>query len=179
MRKSFLALVAIFSIFLGVLPASAAPDSVTLTVHYQRPGGDYNGWNLWIWKNSDNNSLDTPVSQTGVQFTGTDDFGKVVTLTIDGMKNFKDIGVIVRLNDWAAKDINDDRFITEFDANGNATPKRIIRSGPRARIAEAMRTRPDLVSGSRRDDLAFASALPGAIVKMGAEGCYEIGRAHV
>ena len=108
------------SIFLGVLPASAAPDSVTLTVHYQRPGGDYNGWNLWIWKNSDNNSLDTPVSQTGVQFTGTDDFGKVVTLTIDGMKNFKDIGIIVRLNDWVAKDINDDRFITEFDSSGKA-----------------------------------------------------------
>ena len=36
------------------------------------------------------------------------------------MKNFKDIGIIVRLNDWVAKDINDDRFITEFDANGNA-----------------------------------------------------------
>jgi pullulanase len=120
MRKPFLALLAVMSIFLGVLPASAAPDSVTLTVHYQRPGGDYNGWNLWIWKNSDNNSLDTPVSQTGVQFTGTDDFGKVVTLTIDGMKNFKDIGIIVRLNDWVAKDINDDRFITEFDSSGKA-----------------------------------------------------------
>ena len=36
------------------------------------------------------------------------------------MKSFKDIGIIVRLNDWVAKDINDDRFITEFDANGNA-----------------------------------------------------------
>ena len=33
------------------------------------------------------------------------------------MKSFKDIGIIVRLNDWVAKDINDDRFITEFDAN--------------------------------------------------------------
>jgi pullulanase len=98
----------------------AAPDSVKLTVHYQRPGGDYTGWNLWIWKNSDNNSLDTPVSSSGVQFTGNDDFGKVVTINIDGMKNYKDLGIIVRLNDWVAKDVNDDRFITEFDANGNA-----------------------------------------------------------
>jgi pullulanase len=89
-------------------------------VHYQRPGGDYTGWNLWIWKNSDNNSLDTPVSSSGVQFTGNDDFGKVVTINIDGMKNYKDLGIIVRLNDWVAKDVNDDRFITEFDANGNA-----------------------------------------------------------
>ena len=120
MKKIFTAVLAAFALFLSGIPALAAPDSITLTVHYQRPGGDYNGWNLWIWKNSDNNSLDTPVSETGVQFTGDDDFGKVVTITIDGMKNFKDIGIIVRLNDWAAKDVNDDRFITEFDASGNA-----------------------------------------------------------
>jgi len=98
----------------------ATPDSLTLTVHYHRPGGDYNGWNLWLWKNSNQDSLDTPISPTGVQFTGTDDFGKVVTVKVEGMKSFKDIGVIVRLNDWSAKDIDDDRFITEFDPNGNA-----------------------------------------------------------
>ena len=120
MRKLLLACFSIFALLIGSTPVVAAPETVTLTVHYQRPGGDYTGWNLWIWKNSDNNSLDTPISQSGVQFTGTDDFGKVVTLKIDGMKSFKDIGIIVRLNDWAAKDINDDRFITEFDANGNA-----------------------------------------------------------
>ncbi len=120
MKKILSAFVAVASLLLSVVPALAAPDSIKLTVHYQRPGGDYNGWNLWIWKNSDNNSLDTPISQTGVQFTGDDDFGKVATINIDGMKNFKDLGIIVRLNDWAAKDVNDDRFITEFNANGSA-----------------------------------------------------------
>lgn len=120
MRKIVSALLASLSLIFSGFPAVAAPDSVKLTVHYQRPGGDYTGWNLWIWKNSDNNSLDTPVSSSGVQFTGNDDFGKVVTINIDGMKNYKDLGIIVRLNDWVAKDVNDDRFITEFDANGNA-----------------------------------------------------------
>ncbi|MFM8844238.1 MAG: type I pullulanase, partial [Actinomycetota bacterium] len=120
MKKLLTSILATFALLFNAFPVIAAPDNVTLTVHYQRPGGDYNGWNLWVWKNSDNNSLDTPVSQTGVQFTGSDDFGKVVTLKIDGMKSFKDIGIIVRLNDWAAKDIESDRFITEFDANGNA-----------------------------------------------------------
>lgn len=119
-KKLSIAFYAIIALVFNAMPVVAAPDNVTLTVHYQRPGGDYNGWNLWLWKNSDNNSLDTPISQTGVQFTGNDDFGKVVTVKIDGMKNFKDVGIIVRLNDWAAKDINDDRFITEFDPNGNA-----------------------------------------------------------
>ncbi|MFM8751688.1 MAG: type I pullulanase, partial [Actinomycetota bacterium] len=120
MKKLLTSILATFALLFNAFPVIAAPDNVTLTVHYQRPGGDYNGWNLWVWKNSDNNSLDTPVSQTGVQFTGSDDFGKVVTLKIDGMKSFKDIGIIVRLNDWAAKDIESDLFITEFDANGNA-----------------------------------------------------------
>lgn len=120
MKKLLIAVLATFSVILTSAPVIALPDSVTLTVHYQRPGGDYNGWNLWIWKNSDQNSLDTPISPTGVQFTGADDFGKVVTVQIEGMKSFKDVGIIVRLNDWAAKDIDDDRFITEFDANGNA-----------------------------------------------------------
>jgi len=120
MKKLLIAILATFSVILTSAPVIAAPDTVTLTVHYQRPGGDYNGWNLWIWKNSDQNSLDTPISPTGVQFTGNDDFGKVVTVKIEGMKSFKDVGIIVRLNDWAAKDIDDDRFITEFDANGNA-----------------------------------------------------------
>ena len=120
MKKLLIAILTTFSVFLTSAPVIAVPDTVTLTVHYQRPGGDYNGWNLWIWKNSDQNSLDTPISPTGVQFTGTDDFGKVVTVRIEGMKSFKDVGIIVRLNDWAAKDIDDDRFITEFDANGNA-----------------------------------------------------------
>ena len=120
MKKLLIAVLATFSVILSAAPVIAAPDTVTLTVHYQRPGGDYNGWNLWIWKNSDQNSLDTPISPTGVQFTGNDDFGKVVTVKIEGMNSFKDVGIIVRLNDWAAKDIDDDRFITEFDANGNA-----------------------------------------------------------
>ena len=121
MKLRFLSsLVVVLTILSSAIPAVAVPDTVTLTVHYQRPGGDYNGWNLWIWRNSDNSSLDSPISLTGVQFTGSDDFGKVVTVNIDGMKNFKDLGIIVRLNDWASKDIDDDRFITEFDANGNA-----------------------------------------------------------
>lgn len=95
-KKLSIAFYAIIALVFNAMPVVAAPDNVTLTVHYQRPGGDYNGWNLWLWKNSDNNSLDTPISQTGVQFTGNDDFGKVVTVKIDGMKNFKDVGIIVR-----------------------------------------------------------------------------------
>lgn len=107
-------------LLIATTPAIAAPDEVKLTIHYNRAAADYNGWNLWIWKNSDNNSQDVSVSTTGIQFTGEDDFGKIATVTLTGMRSFKDVGIIVRLNDWAAKDTSDDRFIDKFDAAGNA-----------------------------------------------------------
>jgi L-asparaginase II len=43
-----------------------------------------------------------------------------------------------------------------------------------ARIAEAIRAHPAYVSGSRRDERALLSAIPGAIGKAGAEGCYAV-----
>lgn len=102
------------------LPALATPDEIKLTVHYNRPAGDYTGWNLWIWKNSDRDAQDSPISTSGVQFTGDDEFGRVATVTLKEMSSFKDVGIIVRLNDWSAKDVSDDRFINKFDANGSA-----------------------------------------------------------
>lgn len=47
-------------------------------------------------------------------------------------------------------------------------------SGPEARIAAAIRAHPEMVSGTRRDELALLRALPGAIGKAGAESCYAV-----
>ena len=46
--------------------------------------------------------------------------------------------------------------------------------GPEHAIAEAIRTHPEWVSGTRRDDRALLAALPGAISKIGAEACYAL-----
>lgn len=100
--------------------ASAAPSTVHLTIHYQRPGDDYTGWNLWLWKNVAGTAGDVTVSTSGVEFKGADSFGKVLKVDIPEMGNFDNVGFIVRLNSWASKDISDDRFISNFDANGNA-----------------------------------------------------------
>jgi L-asparaginase II len=43
-----------------------------------------------------------------------------------------------------------------------------------ARIASAIRTHPAYVSGSTRDERALLTAIPGAIGKAGAEGCYAV-----
>ena len=112
--------IALSAFALPSISSAAAPDVVKLVIHYQRPAGDYTGWNLWLWRNSLVNTNDKTLDTKGVQFNGDDAFGKVLTLEVPDMKGFEDIGVLVRLNDWAQKDIGDDRFISIFDANGKA-----------------------------------------------------------
>ena len=46
--------------------------------------------------------------------------------------------------------------------------------GPERRVADAIRRHPTLVSGTRRDEAALLSAVPGAIGKAGAEACYVV-----
>lgn len=46
--------------------------------------------------------------------------------------------------------------------------------GAERRIADAIRTHPEMVSGSRRDELTLLRALPGSIGKAGAESCYAV-----
>lgn len=41
-------------------------------------------------------------------------------------------------------------------------------------VAEAIRRHPEMVSGTRRDELALLRAIPGAIGKAGAESCYAV-----
>ncbi len=47
-------------------------------------------------------------------------------------------------------------------------------SGPEARVANAIRRHPEMVSGSRRDELVLLRAVPSAIGKAGAEACYAV-----
>lgn len=44
--------------------------------------------------------------------------------------------------------------------------------GPEHRVAEAIRSHPEFVSGTRRDELTLLTAVPGAIGKMGAEASH-------
>jgi type I pullulanase len=102
---------------LPAIASAANPATITLTVHYQRPGADYDTWNLWLWRNL-GTGTDAEVNKDGVKFTGDDDFGKVVTVEINNMDKFDNIGIIVRKGEWAAKDVTADRFITKFGADG-------------------------------------------------------------
>jgi L-asparaginase II len=46
--------------------------------------------------------------------------------------------------------------------------------GAEHRVGQAIRAHPPVVSGTRRDEAALLVAMPGAIAKAGAEGCYAL-----
>lgn len=50
----------------------------------------------------------------------------------------------------------------------------VATEGPEHAVAEAIRTHPELVSGSTRDELRLLRAVPGAVGKAGAEACYAV-----
>ena len=120
LAKKFQVVLALIAALVFTFPAiaSGVPTTVNLTVHYQRPGGDYQSWNLWLWKNISAPG-DVDVDSNGVNFTSQDDFGKIAKVQIDGMDKFESIGIIVRKGSWESKDIGEDRFITQIPDDGN------------------------------------------------------------
>ena len=120
LAKKFQVVLALIAALVFTFPAiaSGVPTTVNLTVHYQRPGGDYQNWNLWLWKNISAPG-DVDVDSNGVNFTSQDDFGKIAKVQIDGMDKFESIGIIVRKGSWESKDIGEDRFINQIPDDGN------------------------------------------------------------
>ncbi len=92
---------------------AAAEEPDTLIVHYFRYNGDYDdGWNLWLWPQG-GNGAGYAFDSDGATVT-TDSWGAIATIDMvaNGMTGVSQIGLIVRLNDWAAKDVDKDRYIT-------------------------------------------------------------------
>jgi len=50
----------------------------------------------------------------------------------------------------------------------------VAEGGPERRVADAIRQHPAWVSGTRRDERALLTAIPGSIGKMGAESCFAL-----
>ncbi|OQY10178.1 MAG: type I pullulanase [Marinitoga sp. 4572_148] len=111
-RKTVIFIILILSTFiLASFPAystgKTAEDfggKTVLILHYHRFDNNYNGWNLWIWPHK-------PQSLDGhaYQFNGKDEFGPYAIITFD--EKYTELGYIVRLNEWQAKDVAKDRFV--------------------------------------------------------------------
>ncbi len=99
---------------------AALPDTVHLTVHYQRSASDYQNWNVYLWKDLPGTANDKEVSAAGFPFSGTDSYGAIVKIDVTSMATFNQLGFIIRKGAWVEKDGSTDRFVPAFDADGNA-----------------------------------------------------------
>lgn len=107
MKKRISALCLAFVMALCTLLTALVPATevhaagTTFIVHYGgRADGNYTGWNMWIWEEGHDG--------TSVQFTEEDAFGKIAVYQCK--TDAARIGFIVRLNEWEAKDVTDDRY---------------------------------------------------------------------
>lgn len=76
----------------------------TVRVHYHRFDEEYSGWNLWLWPYEGEGAA-YPLDQS-------DEFGKYSTIVVPGSAGVDQIGVIVRLNEWEAKDVPNDIYFS-------------------------------------------------------------------
>ncbi|SHE74363.1 pullulanase [Marinitoga hydrogenitolerans DSM 16785] len=112
-KKSILMFIVLFisTFILATFPSygegKTAEDfggKTVLILHYYRFDKNYEGWNLWVWPHK-------PESLEGhaYQFNGKDEFGPYAVIVLD--KKYTELGYIVRLNEWQAKDVAKDRFV--------------------------------------------------------------------
>lgn len=82
--------------------STVGATEITINFHYLRDDGIYDGWNLWLWAAG----ADGAAYQFG---TEADENGVVTTATLPA--GTTEVGYIVRLNEWEAKDFDGDQFI--------------------------------------------------------------------
>lgn len=97
----------IFANYTAVGTGKSSADfgaKTVVIIHYHRFDDSYNGWNLWIWPTK-------PVGKNGsaYQFQYRDAYGPYAIVKFN--KKYTQVGFIVRLDDWKAKDVSVDRFI--------------------------------------------------------------------
>ena len=96
-----LLLAAILVLGCVIMPILAAEtDGVTIKLHYNRPDGNYADWSVWFWVEGAD-SADVPLAQEN---------GEMVA-TYSVLEGAASVGFIVKLPNWAAKDVDMDQFI--------------------------------------------------------------------
>lgn len=84
-------------------------ETTRVRVHYKRFDNQYDGWNLWIWPDGGEGAA--------YAFTGEDEYGKVAEFDVPGTEGITRMGMIVRLGEWEAKDMDMDRYLSISKTN--------------------------------------------------------------
>ncbi len=113
MKKILLLFILFLGIFSFASQVHADTDVTTIYVHYYRFDGDYTNWNLWAWQNEPTSEEGSSYAFSTDNTSGTYNWGGVVAAinVADNFPNITRMGLIVRLGEWVAKDIDSDRFV--------------------------------------------------------------------
>ena len=79
---------------------AAEAEGVTIKLHYNRPDGVYDDWSVWFWVDG-LESVDAPFAE--------EDGEMVASYAVP--EGASSVGFIVKLPNWAAKDVDMDQFI--------------------------------------------------------------------
>lgn len=98
----WLSLIMVFSVFTSYIPVVSA-DSPERYIHfeYERPDGDYDGWNLWVWG--------TGAQDDQIDFTRFENGKAIAKINVGNQAD--QVGFIVRKGNWEEKDPDADRNI--------------------------------------------------------------------
>ncbi len=104
----FLAILMLVTTVLGVYtPVEVkAEENTTVIIHYNRPDGNYDNWDIWAW-------IEEGTLNGAQSFNYEDSFGKVCVIQTSDVA--EEMGFIIRVNDWSAKDYDGDQFIAIED----------------------------------------------------------------
>ena len=110
-----MAVIMVTTLIIGAIPAMAAEDGITIRIHYHRPDGDYEGWELWAWDLDGNYDVSGTLASDGTATNappykfepGDDEVVATITVPTGTMR----IGYIARKGEWVEKDVAHDQFI--------------------------------------------------------------------
>ena len=94
------------TMILMIVIVSIAAASTDMIIHYHRYDNQYEGWDLWLWGPGLNGSA--------YAFDRQDDYGMVAHCSIP--ETLPEVGFLVRLGNWAAKDVAQDRYVKTTEA---------------------------------------------------------------
>ena len=135
---------------IGPVYAQAAGGGVTVKLHYHRPDGDYDGWDVWFWAEG----------KDGAGYPFAEEDGEMVA-TFAAEAGVTRIGYIVRTASWE-KDVDMDQFIDISDVV-SGTIHVYVESGVEGYTRE---NGGDAVTGVKVSSAKYDHASGTVIVKM-------------
>ena len=151
-----IAFLLVLGLVLSIVPLAAMADEtdgVVIKLHYHRPDGLYDDWSVWFWN----------YGQEGTDIPFYEENGEMVA-TFPVKAGVTQVGFIVKLPNWAAKDVNEDQFI-DVAAYVSGTVHVYVEAGVKGYTTQLS---DDVASGIKVKDASYRSN-QGVVVAMTAE----------